>query len=239
MTVRDEQLEAWPRQPEAVRRHIADYYAMIAHVDDQVGRVLAELEAAGEAENTILVFASDNGLALGQHGLMGKQNLYEHSVGIPLVFAGPGIPAGARCRSLCYLLDVFPTLCDLASVPIPASVEGLSLVPAMAGPSAPVRDSLYHAYRHVQRAVRDDRHKLIAYNSGGTGAEQLFDLEDDPMEMDDLIDSPAHTAVATQLRERLHAWRQQVDDHGRDLAGAPDPGAAPRFWERHPPPAAC
>lgn len=94
LRVRDELLEAWPRTPEAIRRHIAEYYAMITHADAQMARVMAALEEAGEAENTIIIFAGDNGLALGQHGLMGKQNLYDHSLRVPLVVSGPGVPAG-------------------------------------------------------------------------------------------------------------------------------------------------
>ena len=93
MYVRDELLEAMPRRPEAVQQHVADYYAIIAHVDEQVGRILDDLEATGEDKNTIVILAGDNGLACGQHGLMGKQNLYEHSIRVPLIMAGPGIPA--------------------------------------------------------------------------------------------------------------------------------------------------
>ncbi len=91
MYVRDELLEGFPRRPEAVHQHVADYHAIIAHVDEQVGRILDELESAGEDKNTIIIFAGDNGLACGQHGLMGKQNLYEHSIRVPLIMAGPGL----------------------------------------------------------------------------------------------------------------------------------------------------
>ncbi|MGH9661029.1 MAG: sulfatase-like hydrolase/transferase, partial [Bryobacteraceae bacterium] len=90
MEIRDEKLAPWPRTPEVIRRHIADYYAMVSEVDSQIGRVLEALDQTGRASNTIVVFAGDNGLAVGQHGLMGKQNLYEHSVRVPLVIRGPG-----------------------------------------------------------------------------------------------------------------------------------------------------
>jgi arylsulfatase A-like enzyme len=91
MQVRDERLEAWPREPEAVRRHIADYYGMVAHLDDRIGSILSALEAQGLAEDTIVVYSADHGIALGQHGLMGKQSLYAHSTHVPLLMAGPGI----------------------------------------------------------------------------------------------------------------------------------------------------
>ena len=120
-----------------MRRHIAEYYAMITHLDAETGRLLDVLEQRGLADDTIIVMAGDNGLAVGQHGLMGKQNLYEHSVRVPLIFAGPGVPRGETRDSYAYLLDIFPTLCDLADVPVPDTVTGRSLVPALADPGPP------------------------------------------------------------------------------------------------------
>ncbi|KPL09411.1 hypothetical protein AMJ85_06655, partial [candidate division BRC1 bacterium SM23_51] len=118
MKVRDEGLAPWPRTPEIVRQHIADYYAMITHLDAQIGRVLAALEETGHAQDTIIIFSGDNGLAVGQHGLLGKQNLYEHSGCVPLIISGPGLPEGEKRDALCYLLDVFPTLCDLVGLAV-------------------------------------------------------------------------------------------------------------------------
>ena len=131
LRVRDELLAGFPRGEDEVRRHIAAYYAMITHADAQMGRVLKVLEETGRAENTIIVFAGDNGLAVGKHGLMGKQSLYEHSIRVPLMMAGPGVPAGKRSEAFAYLIDIFPTLCELTGVPTPETVEGRSLVPAM------------------------------------------------------------------------------------------------------------
>lgn len=179
---RDESLAPWPRTPEIVREHMAAYYAMITHLDEQIGRVLEALEKTGQAGNTIIVFAGDNGLALGQHGLFGKQSVYDHSVHVPLLMAGPGIARGARRDGLCYLLDLFPTLCDLAGVAVPASVDGKSLAPVLRDPKARTRDSLFHAYVNFQRAVRTERWKLILYNVDGRRHTQLFDLGNDPLE---------------------------------------------------------
>ena len=111
--VRDEVLVPYPRREAEVRRHIAEYFAMIAHLDDGIGRILKALDNQKLRDNTIIVFAGDNGLALGQHGLFGKQSAYEHSVRVPLIFAGPGIPKGERRHGNCYLFDIFPTLADL------------------------------------------------------------------------------------------------------------------------------
>ena len=104
---------------------------MITHLDAQIGRVLDALEESGKAEDTIVVYAGDNGLAIGQHGLLGKQNIYDHSVRIPLIFAGPGFPQDIRLDHLCYLLDIYPTLLELLGWPIPKTVEGKSLLPTL------------------------------------------------------------------------------------------------------------
>ena len=212
LRVRDELLAPFPRTPEEIRRHIAAYYAMITHADAQLARVLDVLRETGQAENTIILFASDNGLAVGRHGLMGKQNMYDHSVRVPLIMAGPGIPKGERRDALCYLLDIFPTVCDFVGLDTPASVEGRSLAPAMRDPSNRVRDGLHFAYRHFQRATRDERHKLIEYVVDGVRTTQLFDLEADPWEMNDLSEDPKRSEDVERLRKQLRRWRDEYDD---------------------------
>jgi len=210
MKVRDEMLAPHPRTPAVVREHLAAYYAMITHVDHHMGRVLAALEESGHADNTIVVFAADNGLAVGQHGLFGKQNLYDHSVRVPLVMGGPGLPRGARCDSLCYLLDIFPTLCNLTELPVPATVEGRSLMPALRNAKAQIRDSVFLAYRHFQRGVRTDAWKLIKYNVGGKQTTQLFDLRADPGEMKNLAE--AQPARVRELTGLLKKWMRETED---------------------------
>lgn len=212
MYVRDELLEAMPRRREAVQQHVADYYAIIAHVDEQVGRILDELEATGEDENTILIFAGDNGLACGQHGLMGKQNLYDHSIRVPLIMAGPGIPANQRSDTLCYLSDIYPTLCDLLGLEKPTTVEGKSLAPCFADPTTRIRNRLHFAYRGVQRAVKRDQMKLIEYVVDGKRATQLFDLAIDPLEMNNLADDPEKTDILATMRAELKEWRTDFND---------------------------
>jgi len=212
LTGRDEKLEAWPRTPETIRRHMAEYYAMITHADAAVGRIMQVLRGSGEFDRTIVVFAGDNGLAVGRHGLMGKQNLYDHSVRVPLILAGPGVPRGERRDALCYLNDIFPTVCDLTGMDAPRSVEGLSLAATFADGSAVVREELPLAYVDFQRGIRRGHHKLIEYHVAGRRTTQLFDLAADPWEMHSLADDPAHAGELASLRERLVHWRDALDD---------------------------
>lgn len=217
MVIRDELLAPFPRTPEIVQEHIAAYWAMITHLDAHLGRVLDALEETGHADNTIIVFAGDNGLAVGQHGLMGKQNMYEHSVRVPLVMAGPGIPAGARSDALCYLLDIFPTLTDLVDLPTPATVEGHSLAPIIRGETERIRENLFHAYMDKQRCVRDERHKLVEYFTGDGRVTQLFDLVADPWEQANLVSAPGMDSEVRRLRGELIRWQRELDD---PMAGA-------------------
>ncbi len=210
LKVRDELLAPFPRTPEVIRTHIADYYAMITHLDAQIGRVLAALKATGRADNTIVVFAGDNGLAVGRHGLMGKQNLYDHSVHVPLVLRGPGVAKAKRTDAMVYLLDLFPTLCDLSGTPTPETVEGRSFAPVLAGRTNGARDSLFFAYRNFQRAVFDGRWKLIRYPQ--VNRTQLFDLRRDPDELRDQSGDPSQTDRLQTLNARLTKWHQELGD---------------------------
>jgi arylsulfatase A-like enzyme len=186
---------------------------MISHLDARLGDLLTALRKNELLENTIVVMAGDNGLALGQHGLFGKQSLYEHSTRVPLVFSGPGVPVGARSRALVYLLDIFPTLCDLAGLETPDTVEGVSLVPALQAPEALVRNSLYLAYTDKHRGVRTDRYKLIEYVVRGRHTmTQLFDLAEDPAEVRNLATDPAYADLLGELRTELFRLREAWDD---------------------------
>jgi arylsulfatase A-like enzyme len=160
---RDENLGAWPRTEAMIRDQLAEYYAMIEHLDARIGRILDVLKRRGLAENTIVVYAADNGLALGSHGLLGKQSVFEHSMRTPLILSGPRIPQGQSTEAFTYLLDIFPTLCELAGVPAPAGIFGESLRPLWDGSKKQIRDTLFLPYIQVQRAVRDERWKLIRY----------------------------------------------------------------------------
>jgi len=210
LVMRDEELAPWPRTPEIVRQHLADYYAAIEFLDAQVGRILEALKESNQYDNTLIVFTADHGLAIGSHGLFGKQNLYDHSMHAPLIIAGPGIPRGRRVDAMCYLLDILPTLGDLAGIPAPSGSEGQSLVPILTGQRQTGRDSIFTAYIDVQRAVRDDRWKLIIYPK--INKTQLFDLKNDPAELHDLASDPERAADVKRLTGLLRQWQKRLDD---------------------------
>ena len=203
LNIRDEELLPHPRTKEAVQGQIAAYYAMVSEVDHEIGRVLDELEKNGEAGNTMIVFASDNGLAVGQHGLLGKQNLYDHSIRVPLVIAGPGIPAGIQDSGYCYLFDLFPTLCELAGYGIPPGLEGKSIAKRVYGKPSKPRDHLFFAYSNLQRGIKKDGYKLIRYNVNGDTRVQLFNLKEDPYELTDLSGEAKYAYKVKELTKLL------------------------------------
>ncbi len=207
---RDEKLLPWPRTPKDVRQDLAVYYAVISHMDDQLGRILAALEATGQAHSTIVIFTSDQGLAMGSHGLRGKQNMYEHTIGTPLIFRGPGIPKGQRRNAQCYLRDLYPTVCDLVGIEIPETVQGHSLVRVLRGRTDRVYPCVFGHFANAQRMIRTDRWKLVYYPKNDKY--QLFDLADDPYELKSLAGDPCHAAVLAELRAKLEAWQREVGD---------------------------
>ena len=222
MRIRDEVLAEFPRTPEIVQQHIADYYGMITHQDAEMGRLLQTLEAKGHLDNTIVIYTADHGLAVGQHGLLGKQNLYSHSIRVPSIFAGPGVSEGVTVNALTYLYDVFPTVCDLTEVDCPDTVEGNSLVPLMEGCVDKVRDTVFAAYKDIHRTVSDGCWKLIRYyvskdTGKGTDFLQLFDLENDPWETNNLADVPEHAERIQSLATELKRWQNETDDFMKDV----------------------
>lgn len=213
LVIRDEVLAAIPRVPDEIKKHITEYYAMITHVDRRVGDIIKALKETGEYENTIIVFAGDNGLAVGQHGLMGKQNVYEHSVRIPLMIKSAGSNTqGKISDKLCYLIDVFPTVCEMVGTDIPSSVDGVSLVPAI-NEDKPVRDYLYYSYMDNQRAVSDGEWKLCEYNVKGVRTTQLFNLKNDPWEMNNLAGEKKYGKIIKKLRKQMSLEQVETKDN--------------------------
>lgn len=205
---RDEVLLPIPRTPEAVRTELAIYHAMITDLDAQLGRLLDALDADGR--ETVVIFTSDQGLALGSHGLLGKQNCYEHSIRSPLIIAGPGLPEGRRSGALVMLRDLHPTLCEFAGVPVPAAVQARSLLPLLLGRVTQVHDRVFGVFTDTQRMVCESRYKLILYPQ--VGRRQLFDLAADPDELHDLADDPAHADERRRLEGLLTDWRRTEGD---------------------------
>jgi choline-sulfatase len=207
---RDEILAPYPRTPEAIRVHLQEYYAILTHLDAQIGRILDALDASGRADNTVVIFTSDQGLAVGQHGLLGKQNLYDHSLRVPFLLAGPGIPKGRRCDALFHLQSLYATTCEMAGVSVPDTVQFPSLVPLITGRKKQLHDALYAAFLHRQRAVRTARWKLI--RTPGAQQVQLFDVKNDPWEQRNLATAPRHAATRAQLDNRLRELMKELHD---------------------------
>ena len=208
---RDEKLFKWPRTPEETKREIAAYYAVISHMDEQIGRVLAALDAAGKSDNTIVVFASDHGLGVGSHGLRGKQSMYEHTIGVPLIFRGPGVPTGELFDAQCYLRDLFGTLCDLTGIDSPgAGIDSRSLVPVLNGKTDEVHPFIVGYFRNVQRMIRTDDWKYIEYPEAKQT--QLFQLSTDPHEQTNLANDDTHQQVREELRNKMQQWFRAQGD---------------------------
>lgn len=223
MQIRDETLLPWPRPPDRVRALNAEYYRYISYLDAQIGRILEALAASPFAANTIVVITADSGVARGSHGLIGKQNVYEHSVRVPLIFCGPGIPAGKQTDAMCYLFDVLPTLGQICGVIAPATSEGIEFSGALRDPSKPARTQLMFAYQDVQRAVRDERWKLIRYPL--VNKTQLFDLEADPQEVKNLVDEPGQAAKISQLMQLLVREQREFGDAAPLTVDNPKPSS--------------
>ena len=200
--LRDEKLVPFPRTEHAVQVHRREYYAIINHLDDQIGRVLDALEASGKRENTWIVFTADHGLAVGQHGLVGKQNMYDHSLRVPFLIHSPQQREGRRIEAPIYLQDVMPTTLELAGVEKPDHVDFQSLLPLInAQRSNSPYPEIYGAYLERQRAIIADGFKLIVYPTIDT--QRLFDLTSDPFETRDLMLEDGHETRASALRQRL------------------------------------
>jgi arylsulfatase A-like enzyme len=223
MKVRDEKLLPRPLTTEAVQNEIALYYGMISEMDFQVGRILDALEKNHLKENTLIVFAGDNGLAVGQHGLLGKQNLYEHSIRVPMIIAGKGVSKGTIYKGFNYLSDISPTIYNYLDIPQPNSVEAKSLLPVFSQPNLIIRKNVYNVYGNWMRSIKsEDGFKLIEYNVNGVLHTQLFDLKKDKWEKTDLSNTPAYSKTKESLRSLL--IKEMKDTHDNLDITKPDWG---------------
>ena len=210
-TLRDERLGPFPRTEHAVKVHRQEYYALITHTDAQIGRILDALDATGQRDNTWIFFTADHGLSVGHHGLFGKQNMYEHSVRVPLLVVGPGVPKGKKIDAPVYLQDVMPTTLELAGIPKPDHVDFHSLLPLLRGETdAHAYRSIYGAYLGLQRAITHDGWKLIAYPEAKTL--RLYHVAADLQELRDLAGDPAQAGRLKDLFARLLALQEEHDD---------------------------
>lgn len=241
IVLRDELLAPWPRTEPIARQHLSDYYAIITHLDAQIGKLIRALKENDQYENTLILFAGDSGLAVGNHGLLGKQNIYhEGGIHIPLILSGGLIEEknkGRRIDALCYNFDIMPTLCELADIETPGSVTGKSLKPIIMGAKKEVRDHTYHAYRQHQRAYRKGDFKLIEYVKApdyqkgkgefvaGSRVTQLFKLTEDPWETFNLADFPEYQETLKKLRMEMKAAAIDLGDQADGNRTTVD------FWE--------
>lgn len=208
--IRDEKLAPFPRTRHAVQVNRQEYYAIVTHMDEQIGRILEALDATGQAENTWIFFTADHGLACGHHGLMGKQNMYDHSVRVPFVVCGPAVPPNSRNGQRIYLQSVMATALDVAQIERPEHVEFESLTGYFQNPSAAPRGTAYGAYTMKQRMITVDQHKLVLYPD--IKKRLLFDLNADPLEMQDLSESSELVALQQSLFATLLKEQQRTGD---------------------------
>jgi len=210
-TLRDERLAPYPRTDRSIKTQRREYYALITHLDAQIGRVLQALEANGQADNTWIFFTADHGLAVGQHGLMGKQNMYEHSLRVPFIVVGPGVNPDRKIATPIYLQDVMATTLELAGVAKPRQVYFHSVLPLLRDPRQPgAYPEIYGAYLDRQRAIVQGGFKLILYPLGRVA--RLFHLSEDPHEMKDLALDPTHAPMLRRLFSRLIDQQRQLND---------------------------
>lgn len=208
---RDERVVPAPRTADEVKQERAIYFSLVENLDRLVGKIVQALEEGGQLAHTLVIVTSDHGLALGSHGLMGKQNQYDHTINVPLVMAGPGIPAGRRFAAQCYLWDLYPTVCELTGVSVPPSVRGLSLVPVLRGRKTEVRDAIFGYFTDTQRMMRSaDGWKLIWYPK--IEKIQLFNVARDPDELRDLAADAGHADRLERMKDRLGEWQREHND---------------------------
>jgi len=194
----------------AVRVHRREYYAIISHMDAQVGRILDALDKTGKRENTHIIFTADNGLAMGSHGLFGKQNMFEHSMKIPLIVVGPGLPKQKRVDTPVYMQDLMPTTLELAGREIPPYVQFKSLLPLLRDERTQQYETIFGAYQQAQRMVRRGDFKLIVYPKSKTVL--LYNLKDDPDEITNLADRPEHAQTLKTLFADLMSLQRESGD---------------------------
>lgn len=207
---RDESLAPWPRTGKVISDQLCEYYGLITHLDEQIGRVLQVLKDSPHADNTYVIYTADHGLAMGSHGLLGKQNIYEQSMRCPLILNGPDISEGGSSRTFTYIHDLYATVCEFAGVRAPDGIDSHSLMPVIRGDADRVRDSVFLPFQDNQRAVCDGRWKLHVYPK--INHRLLFDLQSDPHELNNLAEDAVFAAEIRRMTALMESWRSRVGD---------------------------
>ncbi len=210
--IRAESLAPRPRTEFAIKTHRREYYALVTHMDDQIARVIAEVDKQGLRENTIIIYTADHGLSLGNHSFFAKQSMYDHSLAAPFIILGPGMPKGVRSSQRIYVQDVVPTTLELAgaSEKNRVGIEFDSLLPLGDKGTKNEREPIYGAFRDFSRCVISDNWKLVYYPP--VKKFRLFNLENDPAELKDLIDNPEYTQKVQGLLKLLVAEQKKFND---------------------------
>ncbi|WP_158973969.1 sulfatase-like hydrolase/transferase [Cellulophaga sp. L1A9] len=211
-TLRDEKLAPFPRTEYSVKVNRQEYYAIITHMDEQIGRIMDALEATGKADNTYVFFTADHGLAVGEHGFMGKQNMYDCSMRVPLIMKGAGLEPGKIVDAPVYLQDIMATTLDLAEIKKPEQIDFNSLLPLATGETdSSVYNGIYGAYFGSQRMIRTDNYKMIVYPAANKV--RLYDIINDPLEQHDLAESePKPIKLLKELFKQYGQLQKQMDD---------------------------
>ncbi|MDR1385174.1 MAG: sulfatase-like hydrolase/transferase [Planctomycetaceae bacterium] len=205
-----EKLAPFPRTEFAIKTHRKEYDAIITHLDSQIARILDALRSSGKIDNTYIVFAADNGMAMGEHGLMAKQSMYEHSLKVPLFVIGRGIPKAKQIKTPVYLHDIVPTILEIADADYHDAVDFQSLLPLIHNEKEQQYQSLYGAYQDLTRMVRRENYKLIVIRKAKKIL--LFDIIADPWEMNDLSEKEENIPLVRSLFQELQKLQIQYND---------------------------
>ena len=210
-SLRDEKLAPFPRTEHSILVHRREYYSLISHLDQQIGRILDSLEKSGLADNTYIFFTADHGLAVGNHGLVGKQNMYDHSIRVPFLVVGPQVKPNHKISAPIYLQDVMATSLELASASKPTTTDFHSFMPLLRGETNRSKhDAIYGAYLQLQRCIVLDQWKLILYPA--VGVSRLYDLKNDPLELNDVASDPANTERKKEMFQKLVRLQSELGD---------------------------
>ncbi|WZL81201.1 sulfatase-like hydrolase/transferase [Vallitaleaceae bacterium 9-2] len=212
---RDELLAPYPRTAEDTKQQLLEYYAMITHIDEEIGKIIQTLKDKDVYEDTIIIYTADNGLSLGQHGLFGQQCHYENSIRVPFLMAGPNIPEKEIRDTYIYLMDIFPTLCEILNIEVPDTVESKSFLDCIIDKDRVCRENLYFAYTDKIRSVKDNRFKLMEHVYDGVLTTQLFDIKNDPLELANLAKDSKYHKDLIRLKKLMVDYRDQwgEEDH--------------------------
>ena len=209
--LRDERLAPMPRTKHSIKVNRQEYYAIITHMDEQIGRILDGLKSSGMEKNTYIFFSADHGLGVGHHGLLGKQNLYEHSTRVPFIVSGPGVPKNKRVSSPIYLQDIMPSTLAIAGVKKPNHVQFKNIMPLATGKTKiPPYKEIYGAYLDAQRSITINNMKLLVYPNVPTV--RVYDINKDPFELNDIAKTKHGRAITLKLFPRLIKLQQEMGD---------------------------